>query len=300
MAASPNASVQKINTNSPNAPPNVYRRELFPQNPIQIISSADFADDSVVKIGLKYHECIIILFHSHNQESQQLADIWYRVAQIAAGPVFAACDLVAQKQVAKNFMNLISSDSPMRIYGLKQIPFILTYRNGMPQAYYNGDRSVQALVDWSITLACNKNYTEVVQLGASVSVAPEDNIEMTGWAEYKDHRTGSTQYITGSPIRGFNTTEPLVVAGSPAARQASVSQQQFVQRENAQRSAEERAEAELEKELEVALPAQETNVPSAQPAAGVAETTTGVPRPAGRNEQLATQPAVVATPAARP
>src|SRR3990167_4708134 len=194
-------------------------------------------------------------------------------------------------------MSLESTDTPMRMFGLKQIPFILTYRGGMPQAYYNGDRSVQALSDWAMTLACNKNYTEVVQLGASVSVAPEDNVEMVGWAEYKTHRTRSTEYKTNSPIRGFNTKEPLVVAGSAAAKQASASQQQFVAQENAQRTEEERAQKALEEQLEVATPA---STPSAQPTAQPASVATGVPRPSGRAEQIATQPSVVATPAANP
>ena len=177
------------NTFSPIPPPQIYRRVMFPQNPIQILTSSDFADDSVVKIGLKYHECILILFHSHNEESQQLADIWYRVAQIAVGPVFASCDLVGQQSVARNFMSLESSDTPLRLFGLRQVPFILAYRAGMPQAYYNGDRSVQALSDWSMTLACNKNYTEAIQLGASVSVSTQDNIEMVGLSDYKNRRT---------------------------------------------------------------------------------------------------------------
>lgn len=200
---------------------------LIGYNSVIELGSDDFLLDTDEKILLKWKDCLIILFYSENEESKQLARVFSSAAQQTIGKNFAACNLKVHQNLAKAFMSLDGQDSIMRAFRLKQVPFILVYREGRPQAYYNGDRDTQALVDYSLTLACNFGYVEMIQLPASSTV--DKNIQMSPWTEYKDKRTNSTQYTTDKPIRQFDPNTPVTAVGSQAA--AGEVQQEVKQRQ---------------------------------------------------------------------
>lgn len=190
---------------------------LFGQEAVKVLRESDFNLESNEQITIKYKDCMLILFYSQNTESIQLASIWAEIGRQVAGPIFAGVNLLRERKIAEAFANLNFSDNPYRWAALKQQPFILSYRGGHPQAFYNGDRSVQAITDWALTLACTMGYEEHIQIPASMQT--ENNYQMNKWKEYDPSRTNSAEYTTATPIRGYNSSLPVTLVGSQAAAQ---------------------------------------------------------------------------------
>ena len=191
----------------------------FEINKVSVLSEEDFTTDRKdLNIGLKSKKCTLILFYSDNIESQNLASIWKLVASQTVGPVFAACNLSRNKIIAEAFNTIKQSNVPFKWVGLRGLPFILVYRNGWPAAFYNGEREVQSIVDYSMTLACNAGYHEILNLPASIKV--DKNYEMTGWKEYKSQRKSSVEYKSGSPVRVYDDKIPVEVGSAAAKKEA--------------------------------------------------------------------------------
>ena len=190
---------------------------LFGQESVKRLSSSDFDLHTDHPITLKAKGCVIALFYSENTESKNLIKIWALAAQQVAGPIFGACNLLVEREVAAAFSNLNLTNSSLRSYALKVIPFILSYQNGWPVGFYNGERAVQPIIDYVLTLACKADYFEPLQIPAGMQA--ETNYEMTGWKEYKPVRTDSLQYKVNSPIRGYDPRQPITLAGTEASRE---------------------------------------------------------------------------------
>jgi hypothetical protein len=208
-------------------PPEVVQRLSFSSETIKRLSSDDFDLSSREGITLKYDDCILVLFHVENTESYQLADIWAIVAQQTAGPIFAAINMLSERKVAEAFTRVKSDGSnPLHWAALRQYPYILVYRKRWPVAVYNGPREVQALIDYSLTLACEAGYYEPMQIGGSMQ--GEARIEMGPYQPYTNLpnspprvRKDSLEYNAEQPIRGFNPNIPVVVTGSTASNNAT-------------------------------------------------------------------------------
>lgn len=213
-------------TSIPSTPEIVYRTE-FAGDTVKRLTGSDFTLDSKELIGLKYDDCILVLFYGENTESAQLVRIWAIVAQQTAGPVFAALNLLNERRVAAAFTRVAGDGThPFHWAALRSIPFILVYRKGWPVAFYNGSREVQAISDFSLTLACRANYYEPIQLAGSMQA--EGRLEMSPYDVYQNVqgappkvRTDSTQYVAENPIRGFNPSLPLVPVAAPVTNAAS-------------------------------------------------------------------------------
>jgi hypothetical protein len=128
------------------------------------------------------------------------------------------------KGTAKALATIKSSGNhPLHWAGIRGYPFILTYRGGYPAAFYNGDRSVSAILDWCMTLACEANYYERYNLAGGVQA--EAAFQMSPVARYPGRgnenpvRTESSQYSTSSPIRGYNSQMGITYQGTDAAAQ---------------------------------------------------------------------------------
>ena len=201
----------------------VIHRLTFSSETVKRLTAEDFDLTSKEMITLKYDDCILVLFYVENTESYQLADIWALAAQQVAGPVFAAINMLNERKVAEAFTRLKSDGSnPIHWAALRQYPFILVYRNRWPVAVYNGDREVQAIIDYSLTRACQAGYYEIEQLGGGSQA--ENNLEIGPYQPYQNEpgqparvRDVSVQYVAGRPIRGFNPKLSEVAPGTPAA-----------------------------------------------------------------------------------
>lgn len=208
----------------PIKPPEVIQRLTFSSETIKKLTADDFDINTKELITLKYDDCILVLFYVENTESYQLANIWALVAQQIAGPIFAAINMLSERKVAEAFTRLKTDGSnPLHWASLRQYPFIVVYRRKWPVAIYNGPRSVQAIIDYALTLACEAGYYEILQTGGSMQ--SESRLEMGPDNVYTNIpgsppiiRKESLQYNSEQPIRGFNPNIPLVVTGSNNAK----------------------------------------------------------------------------------
>lgn len=184
----------------------------FAQESVKILRESDFNLSMDGKAPLRYSNCIVVLFYAENRESKNVVKVWAEAASQVAGAVPAACNLASEKRVAEFFTRLSSdANNPYHWAGLQQIPFILTFRDGYPQAFYNGDRSVVNFVDYMLTLACRAGYVEKQQLTGGMQA--ENRFEVTGVRAFQQPLQ-STDFKGGNGVRGYDARFPPVVQGS--------------------------------------------------------------------------------------
>ena len=177
---------------------------LFAQNAVRSLTELDFELNTDHPVTLINKEmCGLILFYTENTESKDLAQIWTQVAQVAPGPLYGAVNMMIYPRVAQAFMSIGTKNTSLRPFELKGYPFILSYQNGWPVAFYNGERSVGTIAEWALTLACRPQYYEPMQLAGGIQV--DQDFEMGGWKEYTPPRVDSLEYTIASPIRKYTT-----------------------------------------------------------------------------------------------
>ena len=198
-----------------------------------VLTDSDFDLGSDTKINVYRRDCMLVLFYSNNEESMNVLEIWKDAASQVAGPIFATCDLMVNKSVAKAFTSLNTSNGSLHWAALRTIPFIMVYQNGWPVAFYNGERSVQTFVDYALALACRSDYHEPINNYAGMQA--NNNLEMKGVKSYggtfgaKDadnpYRQDSLQFGVKYPLRDYPSTDKPVLVGSQEAAQAEAQTQ---------------------------------------------------------------------------
>lgn len=224
MSTEPSTSAPAPQTLTTSQQPFIVQQTLFGQDAVKQLTSADFTLDGNDRGRLKYGDCYLILFYAQNTESLDLVRIWQIVAAQTAGPLFGAVNLLVERKLAEAFMALRSDpDGPLHWASLRSIPYILVYRGGWPVAFYNGERAVQPLIDYSLTLACEANYREPTQLASGMQA--ENNYEMGGY-QSSDVPKLSTDFSVQKPLRGFNPQQQPALFGSQAATTEAQQEQQ--------------------------------------------------------------------------
>lgn len=137
----------------------------FPEQSIQIFKSSDFNLDSDTKLTLKDKRLIMLLFFDDSVTSGKLVDMWKSLSKEVAGIKYGICNCLVENDVSQTLSSLIQdSNSAYNSLVSNKIPFILIYKNGIPQFYYMGVYSKVKLFDFSITLvSCgNKEIVNVI------------------------------------------------------------------------------------------------------------------------------------------
>ncbi len=116
---------------------------LFAQNSVVVLRNEHFTISGTIDINNTKISCILVLFYSKNDESKKLIKIWGATATQTPGIVFAAVDLSVHKDIANNHWT-----NP------EKVPFILTYQSGVPINIYRGEKSIEAIAEFSLTLSC--------------------------------------------------------------------------------------------------------------------------------------------------
>ena len=205
---------------TPTKMPDVISRTIFSSYTVKNLGTEDFNINSKELITLNEERCSLVLFYVENEESKQLATIWAIAAQQTAGPLFCAVNMLNEHKVAEAFTKLKSANAhPLHPYGLRGYPFIIVYRSGWPIAFYNGSRSVNAIIDYALTLACNIDYSEPISLSAGMQA--EYQAEMSAYDIYSNNqalkgnqiRKTSIEY-QDKGIRGFNPNLNIALNGS--------------------------------------------------------------------------------------
>jgi hypothetical protein len=187
---------------------------------VKILESSDFDTDQENLITVKYNDCMLILFYIQNDESLKLAQIFAEAANSLPAPIFAACNLNNSTKVASAFAKLASDGNHiLHNYGLKQYPFIITYRNKNPVGFYNSGRSVQSISDFAVSSACSVEYREDIQYGMGVAV--DKNSQMSAYEIQQTKYLKSTDYKGDEGIRKYSNKIPIVVSGTKEAEKAT-------------------------------------------------------------------------------
>lgn len=189
---------------------------LFAQNAVKQLTQDDFELESDAAIKLRYKSCILVLFYNNNIESKNLLQIWNTAGQQVVGPIFASINLMENKTLAQAFTNLNMQNSALHWAALKTMPFMLTYQNRWPIGFYNGEKSVQALIDYSLVLACKAEYHEPINLFGGMVAS--DNLLMQSPTQYGSEtnpfKKVSLEFTGKENIREYDPADKPVLVGT--------------------------------------------------------------------------------------
>jgi hypothetical protein len=165
---------------------------------IKRLRAADFSLETRDKVCLYEDPCTLVLFYTETPESKRILSIFKTVAETVAGPVFAACNVLLENQVAEAFMDVYNiRDHPFSWTGSRPFPFILIYRRGYPVNFYDGPADIPILTNFALNVACspefhmsNYSFTEMIRSQM--------------WSNYRE-RHG---IVIGGPGR-VTTTQPV-------------------------------------------------------------------------------------------
>lgn len=143
--------------------PTIYvPRDAFGQFKVKELSDNDFALQSDFPTTLLSREMHVILFYDPDGIEPEILSLWDDVARRVAGPVIAGVNMSSRREVMKAFLDTQSDfDNAFNAYTGFQSPTILVYRKRQPQAFYNGELSLDALVGWISSLAWKPGYREL-------------------------------------------------------------------------------------------------------------------------------------------
>ena len=191
----------------------VVSETQFAQDAVKQLSQDDFELETDAPIKVRYDNCMLILFYDNNVESSNLLQVWYNAAAQIVGPSFGAINLTLNKQLSQAFTRLNMYNTPLHWAGLKTVPFVLVYQNRWPIGFYNGARTVQDIIDYSLTLACKAEYHEPMNMYGGILAT--NNLTMKGLEQYGSAqnpiRTTSLQYQGGQNIRPYDPNDQVIL-----------------------------------------------------------------------------------------
>jgi hypothetical protein len=142
--------------------------DLFRTIQVRELQNEDFMLNTVERIALVANGCSIVLFYLLGDPiSRKMRILWNDLANRFSGVNFFAVNASRRINIMKAFDDVKNDvDHPLNAYRLRGFPSILVYREAgsqsgiaWPKAFYNGELSTSALIDWILTLACEPGYT---------------------------------------------------------------------------------------------------------------------------------------------
>jgi hypothetical protein len=165
--------------------------DFFTVVKVKELQPDDFYLGSRTPTMLKSRDTTLVLFYLPNDpESEELKDIWAALSTEVAGVDFAAVNGSRQSDIMKAFVETGGDpDHPLYPFKVNGFPTIMVFRDGWPQAYYNGDRNYDDLLAYCLELAWQVGYYE--PNNDYVGVAPT----RPDFVAY-ERRTSGDQYVS--------------------------------------------------------------------------------------------------------
>ena len=148
----------------------IVRRTIVESENIDNLEFSDFMNS----IDINFKETLIVCFYGEDRESQHTLQTFVNMADVTEGIKFAVCNLELENKILKRFEELDDEDNPYYWARYTKVPFILTYRSGFPQAFYNNSIELNLLKSYSENLAHIKGYKE--QYSAASKINYDKNI----------------------------------------------------------------------------------------------------------------------------
>lgn len=176
--------------------------DFFEIAKVKELQPDDFYLGSRTPTMLKSRSPTMIMFYlPTDPTSQEMKDVWAALATTVSGIDYCAVNAANAKQIMKAFLETGTNiDHPLWPFRVEGFPTIMMYRDGWPQAFYNGDRTFDELLAYSLELAAKPGYYE--PFNDYVGVAPGN----AGLYAYERRLPGSTK---SDYIEQLEEAEPL-------------------------------------------------------------------------------------------
>jgi len=157
----------------------IVTRTVVESKHIEHIKDSDFENS----ISLKFKEPINICFYGEDKESQHALRSFVSAADNVEGLKFGVVNACMSKKILQRFKTLEDEDNPYHWARYSHLPFILTYRSGFPQAFYNGSIDDKSLEFFFENLSHVKGYKE--QNSTPIKIEHDENIYLRTTYELK-------------------------------------------------------------------------------------------------------------------
>lgn len=134
----------------------IVKRTIVNSKHIEHIKDSDF-DSSII---LKFKDPINICFYGEDKHSQHMLREFVSAADNIEGMKFGVVNAIMSNNIIKRFKDLNDEDNPYYWAKYSHLPFIITYRSGFPQAFYNGSVDNKSLEFFFENLSHIKGYKE--------------------------------------------------------------------------------------------------------------------------------------------
>jgi hypothetical protein len=203
---------QSAPTSEPRDPPLLWEMassdDFFTYVRVRELQPDDYYLGSRTPTMLKSKDTTIILFYlPSDPTSVDLKDIWAQLSVEVGGVSFAACNGSRQTEIMKAYVETGGNpDHPLFPFRVSGFPTIMVYRQGWPQAFYNGDRSYDQLLAYALELAWKTGYYEPNNIYEGVAPSRPDLVAYEG-------RTAGNGFAT-QYIEQLSEREPLYTPSS--------------------------------------------------------------------------------------
>lgn len=127
---------------------------------VRVLKDTSFALKSKELVTLNYDDVILVFFDDHSDFADAIRPVFMDAAGKAAGVIYAICDVLVNDEIARAFTRVSNEPNNPHHWVGSQFPFILIYRDGWPQAFYNGPLDPEALRAYSVNTAGQPDYHE--------------------------------------------------------------------------------------------------------------------------------------------
>ena len=119
----------------------IEKMTIVKSKKINTLTDEDFKES----VNIHFKDPISLCFYGEDRDSQYYLQKFVAAADISEGINFGVINLDHDKNIKKRFVDVNNEDNPYQWARYIKTPFILTYRLGFPQAFYNGEPKVKDL-----------------------------------------------------------------------------------------------------------------------------------------------------------
>lgn len=168
-------------------------------------------NDKLIELSKEKTEeyaCISIFFCLGNPESNTEYEVILTALKEVGGMVnFGVCDFNQNPKVFARFQKLqLNSDQLYTKFALQGMPFLLTYRNGIPKALYGGEYLSGIMANYLSVIACQASTTNTIPKAVGVS----SNYIVTGtYSPENVKKEGGLRVFPNKYVTGNTSSEEI-------------------------------------------------------------------------------------------
>ena len=145
---------------------------------INTITDEDFGN----QINLKFKETINICFYGEHRDSLHLLRVFVEAADQSEGVNFGVVNIDHEIKIKKRFEELHDEDHQHHSMRTSGHFFVLTYRRGFPQSFYNGPIDTDTMRYYFENISHLKGHKEPNVTPIVKNIDKHDNIYLrTSW-----------------------------------------------------------------------------------------------------------------------